>query len=100
MVFPGKDAIVVWWGALRGAIGLALALVVYTENFRYEFSVADGGSGYNELTTSVFVVDKSKASKLSQQSDLNLYHASSIGHAKAKIVEWNRCWNFTRFRKC
>ena len=37
---PGKDAIVVWWGALRGAIGLALALVVYTENFRYEFSVA------------------------------------------------------------
>lgn len=83
---PGKDAIVVWWGALRGAIGLALALVVYTENFRYEFSVVDGGSGYNELTTSVFVVDKSEASKLSQQSDLNLYHASSIGHAKAKIV--------------
>jgi NhaP-type Na+/H+ or K+/H+ antiporter len=25
---PPKDAIVVWWGALRGAIGLALALVV------------------------------------------------------------------------
>jgi NhaP-type Na+/H+ or K+/H+ antiporter len=25
---PGKDSIVVWWGALRGAIGLALALVV------------------------------------------------------------------------
>ena len=58
---PGKDAIVVWWGALRGAIGLALALVVYTENFRYEFSVVDGGSGYNELTTSVFVVDKSES---------------------------------------
>ncbi len=82
---PGKDAIVVWWGALRGAIGLALALVVYTENFRYEFSVADGGSGYNELTTSVFVVDKDKASKLSQQKDLNLYHAASIGHAEAII---------------
>lgn len=25
---PPKDAVVVWWGALRGAIGLALALVV------------------------------------------------------------------------
>jgi NhaP-type Na+/H+ or K+/H+ antiporter len=25
---PGKDSIVVWWGALRGAIGLALALVI------------------------------------------------------------------------
>ena len=31
---PGKDAVVVWWGALRGAIGLALALVVYTERRR------------------------------------------------------------------
>ena len=37
----GKDAIVVWWGALRGAIGLALALVVYSEQFRFEFSVSN-----------------------------------------------------------
>ena len=36
---PGKDAIVVWWGALRGAIGLALALVVIPNNFRYEFTL-------------------------------------------------------------
>ena len=40
---PGKDAVVVWWGALRGAIGLALALVVYTENFRYEFEISEVG---------------------------------------------------------
>jgi NhaP-type Na+/H+ or K+/H+ antiporter len=29
---PRKDAIVVWYGALRGAIGLALALIVATES--------------------------------------------------------------------
>ena len=28
---PAKDAVVVWWGALRGAIGLALALVVASD---------------------------------------------------------------------
>ena len=82
---PSKDAVVVWWGALRGAIGLALALVVYTEHFRYEFSVAEGGKGYKDLTTSVFVVEKEKAQKLKAKNDLNLYHASSIGHAKAII---------------
>ena len=32
-----------WWETLRGAIGLALALVVYTEHFRYEFTVENGG---------------------------------------------------------
>ena len=32
-----KDAVVVWWGALRGAIGLALALVVYSEHLRYGY---------------------------------------------------------------
>ena len=82
---PGKDAIVVWWGALRGAIGLALALVVYTEHFRYEFSIENGGSGYKDLTTSVFVVDKEKASLLKKKNDLNLHHASSVGHANAVI---------------
>ena len=58
---PGKDAVVVWWGALRGAIGLALALVVYTENFRYEFEISEGGKGYSSKTTSVFVVDANEA---------------------------------------
>jgi NhaP-type Na+/H+ or K+/H+ antiporter len=55
---PGKDAVVVWWGGLRGAIGLALALVVYSEHFRYEFELGSGGAGYKEATTSVFIVNK------------------------------------------
>ena len=76
---PGKDAVVVWWGALRGAIGLALALVVYTEHFRYEFTVENGGSGYNESTTSVFVLEKAKADQIAQSGSLNWYQASSLG---------------------
>ena len=61
---PSKDAVVVWWGALRGAIGLALALVVYTEHFRYEFSVAEGGKGYKDLTTSVLWLKKKSSKSL------------------------------------
>ncbi len=41
-----KEAVVVWWGALRGAIGLALALVVYGYEPNLEFDVKDGGHGY------------------------------------------------------
>ena len=85
---PGKDAIVVWWGALRGAIGLALALVVYTENFRYEFKVEEGGTGYKDSTTSVFVLDKEKASEFRLNSDkLNLHQGYAIGHAVASIQD-------------
>lgn len=43
---PKKDAVVVWWGALRGAIGLALALVVYGYAPKLEFDVKNGGHGY------------------------------------------------------
>jgi NhaP-type Na+/H+ or K+/H+ antiporter len=82
---PGKDAVVVWWGALRGAIGLALALVVYTEQFRYEFTVSDGGSGYESATTSAFVVDKSQASLLGANEDVNLYQGISIAHAEVQV---------------
>jgi NhaP-type Na+/H+ or K+/H+ antiporter len=49
---PPKDAIVVWWGALRGAIGLALALVVYSEHLRYDFALGRWGvrlQGRNNL---------------------------------------------------
>ena len=84
---PGKDAIVVWWGALRGAIGLALALVVYTEHFRYEFTVENGGSGYEESTTSVFILDKAKASKLEKSGNLNWHQASSLAHAEAIVQD-------------
>ena len=82
---PSKDAIVVWWGALRGAIGLALALVVYSEHLRYDFALEDGGSGYKQETTSVFVLDKDKASKVSQTQNINYYQGVSLAQATAEI---------------
>ncbi|MBP52882.1 MAG: hypothetical protein CMI27_07025 [Opitutae bacterium] len=82
---PSKDAIVVWWGALRGAIGLALALVVYTEQYRYDFSVEDSGEGYSESTTSVFVVDKDKADEFAAKTDLNWHQGVSLAHAEAVV---------------
>ena len=74
-----------WWGALRGAIGLALALVVYSEQFRYEFTVSDGGSGYVAATTSAFVVDKSQASLLGGGQNVNLYQGTSMAHAEVEV---------------
>lgn len=53
---PKKDAVVVWWGALRGAIGLALALVVYGYAPKLEFEVKDGGHGYT-ADSKIFFVD-------------------------------------------
>ena len=83
---PGKDAIVVWWGALRGAIGLALALVVYSESLRYEFQITEGGSGYSAKTTSVFVVDSDEArSYAGTNPNLNLYGMAANSFAKAKV---------------
>ena len=82
---PPRDAIVVWWGALRGAIGLALALVVYSEHLRYDFALENGGSGYKEETTSVFVLDKDKASKLSDNQNINYYQGVSLAQATAEV---------------
>ena len=89
---PGKDAIVVWWGALRGAIGLALALVVYTENFRYEFTVEAEGGGYKEATTSVFVLDKTTVSDFRDNlaepgMSTDFYKGFATGHAEAVIQD-------------
>jgi len=55
---PKKDAVVVWWGALRGAIGLALALVVYgqTPQLVFEVEKDKGGQGYT-ADSKVFFVD-------------------------------------------
>jgi len=64
---PPRDAIVVWWGALRGAIGLALALVVYSEQLRFEFEVEDGGSGYKQGTTSILLLDSGEADMWKQE---------------------------------
>ncbi|MFP6894465.1 MAG: cation:proton antiporter, partial [Opitutales bacterium] len=82
----GKDAVVVWWGGLRGAIGLALALVVYSEHFRYEFKLGSGGSGYEEATTSVFIVDKDDEAKSRNAVQAQTYKAHSITHALATIT--------------
>lgn len=85
---PGKDAVVVWWGGLRGAIGLALALVVYSESFRYEFKLGSGGEGYNEATTSVFIGTKVAADhdgKFFEAAKSNLFKTSSQSHAQATI---------------
>ena len=53
---PKKDAVVVWWGALRGAIGLALALVVYGQAPEMHFEVKNGGHGYT-ADSKIFFVD-------------------------------------------
>ena len=82
---PGKDAIVVWWGALRGAIGLALALVVYSEHLRYDFNLIEGGEGYKQETTSVLILDKDQASKLNSKRDINLYEGVALTHAVAEV---------------
>ena len=82
---PGKDAVVVWWGALRGAIGLALALVVYSEHLRYDFNLIEGGDGYKQETTSVLILDKDQASKLKSKRDINLYEGVALTHAGAEV---------------
>ena len=82
---PGKDAVVVWWGALRGAIGLALALVVYSEHLRYDFNLIEGGKGYKQETTSVLILDKDQASKLKSKRDINLYEGVALTHAVAEV---------------
>ena len=82
---PTKDAIVVWWGALRGAIGLALALVVYSEHLRYDFSVENGGESYKQETTSVFVLDKEQAAKLDGNENINYYQGVSLAQATAEV---------------
>ncbi len=82
---PGKDAVVVWWGALRGAIGLALALVVYTEHFRYDFTIENGGMGYKEATTAVFVVERELGDQLIGKKNPNLYQGASLTQAEVSI---------------
>ncbi|MBG29147.1 MAG: hypothetical protein CMI31_03990 [Opitutae bacterium] len=82
---PKKDAIVVWWGALRGAIGLALALVVYSEHLRYEFQVEEGGSGYKEGTTGIFVASAEEANRFAAIAPARYHELAFLAHAKAEI---------------
>ena len=64
---------------------MALALVVYSEHLRYDFSVENGGKGYREDSTSVFILDKEIASKLEQGSNLDLFEGVSLSHAAAEV---------------
>ncbi|MFP6854849.1 MAG: sodium:proton antiporter, partial [Opitutales bacterium] len=84
---PKKDAVVVWWGALRGAIGLALALVVYSEHLRYEFVVEDGGSGYSEATTGVYVASADQVAQSSAINPKKLFQAASQSHGTLQISD-------------
>ena len=83
---PGKDAVVVWWEPWRSNWA-ALALVVYSEHLRYDFSISDGGSGYREETTSVLILDKEKAELLDNKQNVNLYEGKSLSHATAEIQD-------------
>ena len=51
---------------------MALALVVYSEQFRYEFEVEKSGSGYQLNTTSAFIVDKIAAQNAADKN-FNLF---------------------------
>ena len=63
-----------------------MALVVYSENLRYEFEVTDGGSGYSSKTTSVFVVDADEARLHTKPNpNLNLYGMAANSFAQANI---------------
>ncbi|MBC8245746.1 MAG: cation:proton antiporter [Verrucomicrobia bacterium] len=80
---PKKDAVVVWWGALRGAIGLALALVVYGQAPKLEFEVGKGKGGHGYTTESkVFFVDADGNREEWEGATLTLAAANGEGHAE------------------
>ena len=86
---PPRDAVVVWWGALRGAIGLALALVVYSSHLEYKFGdfgdeiefddaksdpigkkssfIKNKGENYKSETTSVHLVTLAESKKIDNE---------------------------------
>ena len=85
---PKKDAVVVWWGALRGAIGLALALVVYGYAPELEFTVKDGGHGYTADSKVFFVEDDGNRKQLEDVTiNFAAEHGDSHGEAHAESHE-------------
>ena len=79
---PKKDAVVVWWGALRGAIGLALALVVYGQAPEMHFEVKNGGHGYT-ADSKVFFVDADGKREQLESVALTLAAAHGESHDDA-----------------
>ncbi len=97
---PKKDALVLWYGALRGAVGLALALIVASESsipeeIRSQFLFLTAGivtlSLLINATTIKFLVNKLGLTKLSPAKALMhadaykyLYNSSQNALDKAK----------------
>ncbi|MCD6566293.1 MAG: cation:proton antiporter [Bacteroidales bacterium] len=80
-----KDSYILWWGALRGAVGLALALIVANENaipeeIRNQFLFLTAGIVTLTLlvnaTTIGFLVDKLGMTKISPAKALMLSNAN------------------------
>jgi len=96
-----KDSYVLWWGALRGAIGLALALIVVGEEsipqeIRSQFLFLTAGLVILTLlvnaTTMKFLVAKLGLTKISpakalMRSNANLYLRQSTENSLEKIKE-------------
>lgn len=81
---PKKDAYVLWWGALRGAIGLAMALIVagapsIPEGIRNQFLFLIAGTVTLTLlvnaTTIGWLVNKLGLTKLAPAKALMIYNA-------------------------
>lgn len=81
---PKKDSYVLWWGALRGAIGLALGLIVagaqsIPEDIRNQFLFLIAGTVTLTLlvnaTTVGWLVNKLGLTKLAPAKALMIYHA-------------------------
>lgn len=81
---PKKDTYVLWWGALRGAIGLALALIIageqsIPENIRNQILFLLAGTVTLTLlinaTTIGWLVNKLGLNKLAPAKAMMIYHA-------------------------
>ena len=81
---PKKDTYVLWWGALRGAIGLAMALIVageqsIPENIRNQFLFLLAGTVTLTLlinaTTVGWLVSKLGLNKLAPAKAMMIHHA-------------------------
>ena len=98
---PVKDSYVLWWGALRGAIGLALALIVAGEesipqDIRNQFLFLTAGLVTLTLlvnaTTIKYLVAKLGLTKISpakalMRANANLYLRQSTENSLEKIKE-------------
>ena len=99
-------------GALRGAIGLALALVVYSAHLEYKFGdldapiefadgekigkkssfIKDGGQGYGPETTAVLLCDANEAKRIDSalmkaKSDIDRDYLFVFSHRNPSLLQ-------------